>query len=177
MNPSQHTFSDLKTGISNHMSLLFEAEGFSPLVGKIFALLLFAPAPLSLQDMADQLGVSKAAVSVQVRALEKHSMCQKLATRSDRKDYYYIAEDFTMTVARNTTQKIKSIQGQIQTTLASMAYLSEIKEEEQESHDAFKLRFTEMDALYQAYLNRLEGFEEEWRTQRERIMEQFRKEK
>ncbi|UUZ95943.1 hypothetical protein LJK87_17135 [Paenibacillus sp. P25] len=78
--PTPQSFSDLKRVFSNQMSLTFETDGFSPLVGRIFALLLFAPEPLSLQDMADQLGVTKAAVSVQVRALEKHSMCQKLPT-------------------------------------------------------------------------------------------------
>lgn len=176
MEPSQHSFSDLKCSISNHMSLLFESEGFSPLVGKIFALLLFAPEPLSLQEMADRLGVTKAAISVQVRALEKHAMCQRLATRSDRKDYYYIADDFTMTVARNTIQKIQSVQGQIQSTLNVLAFIQDIKAEEEASHDAFKRRFIEMDALYQAYLTRLEGFEEEWKQKREQIMLQFKNE-
>ncbi len=69
---------------------------------KIFGLLLFAPQPLGLQEMADELGVSKAAVSVQVRALEQLSLCYKWATANDRKDYYYVAEDFNLTVLRSS---------------------------------------------------------------------------
>src|SRR3982751_5868113 len=134
MMSSQPTFEDLKTNISNHMSLSFETEGFSPLVGKIFAYLLFAPEPVSLQEMAENLSVTKAAISVQVRTLEKHMMCHKLPTSSNRKDYYYISDDFSLTAVKNSIMKIKRVRQQIESTLAVFSQLDSVKEEERPSH-------------------------------------------
>jgi DNA-binding transcriptional regulator GbsR (MarR family) len=163
------SFEDLRTNISNHMSLSFEAEGFSPLVGKIFAHLLFASTPVSLQEMAEELGVTKAAISVQVRTLEKHMMCQKLPTSSNRKDYYYIADDFSMTTVHSTITKIASIHKLIESTLGVYSNLDEVGELERPSHDASKRRFLEMHALHEMFLARLDGLEEEWRIRREQL--------
>lgn len=155
-------FTHLKLNISNHMSLSFENDGFSPLVGKIFAYLLFSPAPVSLQQMAADLGVTKAAISVQVRTLERHSMCYKLPTSNDRKDYYYIADDFCMTGVKSSIEKLRRIQQQIEFTLKVFATIAEVDEQEKPSYDACKRRFIEMQALYEIFLKRLDGLEEEW---------------
>ncbi|MCR8634900.1 MULTISPECIES: GbsR/MarR family transcriptional regulator [Paenibacillus] len=169
MKPSDHSFSSLKQQMSDHMSLSFENEGFSPLVGRIFAYLLFAAEPVSLQEMADQLGVTKAAISVQVRTLEKHLMCQKLPTSSDRKDYYYISEDFSMTAVQNSIIKMRRVLQQIESTLHLFNSLENIEQPERQSHDISKRRFIEMKELHQMFLNRLDGLEEEWNERRERL--------
>jgi DNA-binding transcriptional regulator GbsR (MarR family) len=166
---SQLSFEDLKTNISNHMSLSFESEGFSPLVGKIFAYLLFAANPVSLQEMAEELSVTKAAISVQVRTLEKHMMCHKLPTSNNRKDYYYIADDFSMITVHATTTKIATVLKLIETTLVVYSNLDEVAEVERISHDASKRRFLEMQALYEMFLSRLDGIEEEWAIRREQL--------
>jgi DNA-binding transcriptional regulator GbsR (MarR family) len=169
MKPSHHSFSDLKQGMSDHMSLSFENEGFSPLVGRIFAYLLFSAEPVSLQEMANQLGVTKAAISVQVRTLEKHLMCQKLPTSSDRKDYYYISEDFSMTAVRNSIIKMRTILQQIESTLQMFESLEKVDEQDLLSHDISKTRFIEMQELHRMFLNRLDGLEEEWEERRKKI--------
>lgn len=167
------SFTDLKTNISSHMSLMFENDGFSPLVGKIFALLLFAPAPLSLQDMADRLGVTKAAVSVQVRTLVKHAMCNKLPTSSDRKDYYYIADDFSMTVVHSVIHKMQSVLEKIESTMVKFQQIEAVDEEDRPSYDASKLRFAEMQALYQLFIDKLSGLGEDWKERRYRLYEEL----
>ncbi|NHN28570.1 GbsR/MarR family transcriptional regulator [Paenibacillus agricola] len=163
------SFVDLRTNISNHMSLSFEAEGFSPLVGKIFAHLLFASNPVSLQEMAEELGVTKAAISVQVRTLEKHMMCHKLPTSSNRKDYYYIADDFSMASVHSTITKLQSIRKLIESTLGVYSNLDAVEEFERPAHDVSKRRFIEMQALHEMFLERLVGFEEEWELRREKL--------
>ncbi|WP_079910431.1 GbsR/MarR family transcriptional regulator [Paenibacillus sp. 32352] len=173
MKPPHPSFAALKQSISNHMSLSFEAEGFSPLVGKIFAFLLSAPRPVSLQEMADELGVTKAAISVQVRTLEKHMMCHKIPTSNDRKDYYFISDDICMTALQANIQKMKRIQQQVEHTLHIFEQLEEIGEDERASHDACKKRFIEMQAMYEMFLNRLDGLEEEWSQRRRQIFTQL----
>ncbi|MCP1309229.1 GbsR/MarR family transcriptional regulator [Paenibacillus tyrfis] len=163
------SFGEYKWTVTQHMSRTFELEGFSPLVGKIFGLLLFAPKPVSLQEIADQLGVTKAAVSVQVRALEKYSMCQKIPMRSDRKDYYYIADDFTLISMRASKQKIESITNQCEELLSTLKGMSQIDEAEKESFEVSKRRFAEVSAMYRMFLSRLEGIEEEWIRLREQL--------
>lgn len=167
------SYAALKQNISNHMSLSFEAEGFSPLVGKIFAFLLAAPKPVSLQEMADELGVTKAAISVQVRTLEKHLMCHKIPTSNDRRDYYFISDDISMTSLKANIQKMKRIQQQIEHTLHIFDQLEDIEEEERSSHDACRRRFIEMQAMYEMFLNRLDGLEEEWNRRREQLFPQI----
>ncbi|WP_426447468.1 GbsR/MarR family transcriptional regulator [Paenibacillus sp. S-38] len=167
--PHEKTFAEVRRSFSNHMSLAFESEGFSPLVGRIFALLLFSKEPMSLQDLSQHLGVTKAAVSVQVRALEKHCMCQKVPTGSDRRDYYYIAQDFSLTAMRTNKQKIHSVKEQCDSILASLESLSTIGQEERPAFEESKRRFLEMSAMYQLFLARMEGIEEEWMELRERL--------
>ncbi len=163
------SFGEYKWTVTQQMSRTFELEGCSPLVGKIFGLLLFAPKPVSLQEIADQLGVTKAAVSVQVRALEKYSMCQKIPMRSDRKDYYYISEDFTLISMRASKQKIELITKRSEELLFALKGMSHIDEAEKESFEVSKRRFAEVAAMYRMFLSRLEGIEEEWIRLKEQL--------
>ncbi|MGG2199433.1 MULTISPECIES: GbsR/MarR family transcriptional regulator [Paenibacillus] len=172
MNSPPVSFSDLKRSESNVMSLSFESEGYSPLVGKIFSLLLFASEPVSLQEMADQLGVTKAAVSVQVRTLEKNALCTKLATSSDRKDYYYISDDVNIITLRGTRQKIEIYNRHVQTTLETMETIGDLPPEERASYEAAKRRYKEAVAMYQLILSRLEGIEEEWQLVKQKLEEE-----
>ncbi|TDF96621.1 GbsR/MarR family transcriptional regulator [Paenibacillus piri] len=169
MRSAQHSYAGLKQRITDHMSLTFENEGFSPLVGRIFAYLLFSVEPVSLQEMADQLGVTKAAISVQVRTLEKHLMCQKLPTASDRKDYYYISEDFSMKAVQNSIVKMRGVLQQMESTLAQFNSLEQIEQEERRSYDISRRRFVEMKELHQIFLDRLDGLEEEWDERKKQL--------
>jgi DNA-binding transcriptional regulator GbsR (MarR family) len=166
-----YSFEMLKQTINNHFSLTFEKDGFSPLVGKIFALLIFAPEPLSLQEIADRLNVTKAAISVQVRTLEQHCMCQRLARGSDRKDYYYIQDDFSTSIIHHTTDKMNTVHTRLDAMIQNMPSLHEMLEEDRASYQASKRRFIEMRALYQLFIERMEGIDEEWERRRQRLVE------
>lgn len=169
MKPNQ-TFSDLKQNVADNLSLTFELDGFSPLVGKIFALLLFAPEPLSLQEIADQIGVSKAAVSVQIRLMERSCLCQKLPTSNDRKDYYFISDDFCRNTMQSMNEKIHKFKQRVDTTLQALHALSHIAEGEEASYHIAKRRYAEVSELYQLYLSRIDGIEEEWMNIRKRVV-------
>jgi DNA-binding transcriptional regulator GbsR (MarR family) len=164
-----NSFETLKQTINNHFSLTFEKDGFSPLVGKIFALLIFAPEPLSLQELADQLHVTKAAISVQVRTLEQHCMCQRLARGSDRKDYYFIQDDFSTSIIHHTTDKINTVLTRMDAMIQNMPALQEVSAQNLASYQASKRRFIEMRALYQLFTDRLEGIDEEWEQRRQQL--------
>lgn len=73
------------------MGLAIERMGLSRTFGRLFALLMLADRPLSLDEMVERLDVSKASVSTNARACEELGLARRVGVRGDRKDYYEIA--------------------------------------------------------------------------------------
>ncbi len=63
-------------------------------IGQLYALLFFSPKPMSLDDMAGELKVSKGSVSTNVRELEKWGAVREVWIKGDRKDYYEAEVNF-----------------------------------------------------------------------------------
>jgi DNA-binding transcriptional regulator GbsR (MarR family) len=74
-----------------NMGLLTENEGFPRIAGRLFGLLLLTPGDLSLDDIAERLGVSKASVSNDARRLQQLGFVERRSRPGDRRDYYAIA--------------------------------------------------------------------------------------
>ena len=68
--------------------------GFPRGVGAIFAVLYLAPDPLSLDDIVSRSGLTKGAVSTDVRALARMGLVHRFSPIGDRKDYYSAETDF-----------------------------------------------------------------------------------
>jgi DNA-binding transcriptional regulator GbsR (MarR family) len=68
--------------------------GFPKAMGAIYATLYLSPEPLSLDDLVKQVGVTKGAVSTNVRMLERLGMVHKQVKIGERKDYYEAETDF-----------------------------------------------------------------------------------
>lgn len=67
--------------------------GFGDVMGRLYGALLLSPAPLSLDDLADQLDISKGSVSMNMRALERWGMAKEHWVRGERKKYYEAESD------------------------------------------------------------------------------------
>src|SRR5688572_19081616 len=72
--------------------MLWEEDGLPRIAGRIFALSLLSEDPLSLDEIAEQLGVSKASVSTDTRLLERMGFLERITKPGDRKDYYQSTE-------------------------------------------------------------------------------------
>ena len=68
--------------------------GFPKAMGAIYGAIYLSPVPLTLDDLVEQVGVSKGAVSTNVRQLERLGMIHKHLILGDRKDYYSAETDF-----------------------------------------------------------------------------------
>jgi DNA-binding transcriptional regulator GbsR (MarR family) len=68
--------------------------GFPKAMGAIFGAVYLSPASLTLDDIVAQVGVSKGAVSTNIRNLERLGMVHKQVRLGDRKDYYTAETDF-----------------------------------------------------------------------------------
>ena len=68
--------------------------GFPKGMGAIFAVLYLSPTPLPLDEIVEQTGLTKGAVSTEVRALARLGLVHRSSKLADRKDYYDAETDF-----------------------------------------------------------------------------------
>ncbi|HJQ20284.1 MAG TPA: MarR family transcriptional regulator [Gemmatimonadaceae bacterium] len=73
--------------------LLLEADGVPRVAAHLLGVLLISAEARSLEDLAAQLGVSKASVSVNARLLEEKGVIEREGRQADRRDYYRVADD------------------------------------------------------------------------------------
>jgi DNA-binding transcriptional regulator GbsR (MarR family) len=83
------------------MGLTLESDGLPRIAGRIFGLLLVSEEARSLDDLAAELGVSKASVSTNARLLEQRGVLEQVSRPADRRDYYQVPRDlFSHTMAQ-----------------------------------------------------------------------------
>jgi DNA-binding transcriptional regulator GbsR (MarR family) len=78
---------------TDRLARLFESDGQPPIAGRIFGLLLLNDDALSLPELAESLGVSKASASTNTRLLARLGMIEPVRRQGSRRDYYRIAPD------------------------------------------------------------------------------------
>ena len=102
------------------LALLLENDGFPRVAGRWCGLLLIAPDPLSLDDLADHLGVTKASISVNARMLEQKGVVERIGMTGDRRDYYRIAEDVVERAMQQRVARIRQFQAALATALTAV---------------------------------------------------------
>lgn len=85
---------ELQHGTMDTMGRITAFWGFSKIMGQLYGLLYLSPKPMTLDEMAELLSVSKGNVSINVRALERWNMVRKVWIKGDRKDFYEAETDF-----------------------------------------------------------------------------------
>jgi DNA-binding transcriptional regulator GbsR (MarR family) len=91
MNQTTH---NLKQEFSQGLSQISNFWGFPKGMGAIFAMLYLSPTPLSLDELVLETGLTKGAVSTNVRALARLGLVHPFSQLGDRKDYYSAETDF-----------------------------------------------------------------------------------
>jgi DNA-binding transcriptional regulator GbsR (MarR family) len=84
----------LKKNFTEGLSSISRFWGFPKGVGAIFAVLYLSPSPLSLDELVERSGLTKGAVSTNVRSLARMGLVQPSSRLGDRKDYYVAETDF-----------------------------------------------------------------------------------
>ena len=85
---------EIKQSFVEGMSGISQFWGFPKGVGAIFGVLYLSPDPLSLDELVEQTGLSKGAISTNVRILSRLGLIRPVNRLSDRKDYYEAETDF-----------------------------------------------------------------------------------
>lgn len=78
---------------TDRVASLFEHDGLPPIAGRMFALLLVTEDALSLDQLSEYLGVSKASASTNARLLARFGLIEPGRRPGSRRDYYRTADD------------------------------------------------------------------------------------
>jgi DNA-binding transcriptional regulator GbsR (MarR family) len=84
----------LKKDFVENLSRISRFWGFPKGMGAIFAVLYLSPDPLPLDEIVLQTGLTKGAVSTEVRTLARMGLVHRSTKLGDRKDYYEAETDF-----------------------------------------------------------------------------------
>jgi DNA-binding transcriptional regulator GbsR (MarR family) len=76
----------------------------------MFGVLLMSEGSRSLDELAEQLEVSKASISVNARLLEQRGVVERASKQGDRRDYYRIANDILERTLEQRIGKIRRFQ-------------------------------------------------------------------
>ena len=99
-----------------------QSFGLNRLLGQIYTLLYLSDEALSLDSLAEQLGVSKASISIACRQLESWGAVHRSWVKGDRKDYYVAETNFRHILSNgllaSLNKKLDSAMAQINRSLS-----------------------------------------------------------
>jgi DNA-binding transcriptional regulator GbsR (MarR family) len=84
----------IKKDFTEGLSQISRFWGFPKGMGAIFAVLYLSPTPLSLDEIVSETGLTKGAISTEIRSLARMGLVHRSTKLGDRKDYYEAEADF-----------------------------------------------------------------------------------
>lgn len=90
----RQSLANIKKDFTEGLSQISRFWGFPKGMGAIFAVLYLSPTPISLDEIVQETGLTKGAVSTEVRALARMGLVHRSTRLGDRKDYYEAEDDF-----------------------------------------------------------------------------------
>ena len=84
----------IKKDFAQGLSDISRFWGFPKGMGAIFGVLYLSPTPLSLDEIVHETGLTKGAISTEIRALARMGLVHRSSKLGDRKDYYEAETDF-----------------------------------------------------------------------------------
>jgi DNA-binding transcriptional regulator GbsR (MarR family) len=135
------------------MGLAIERLGLPRTFGRLFGLLMVADRPLSLDEVAEQLHVSKASVSTNARSAEDIGLARRVGVRGDRRVYYEIAP---RAFERVTAKRVAAIHAMAGLAAEGLEAVGEVPSPARD-------RLTEMLDFYLFMGEQIEELLERWR--------------
>lgn len=122
--------------------------GLNNIMAQLYAVLYLSDKPLSLDDMVERLKISKASVSVNIRALERYNAVKKIWVRKSRKDYYEAEPDIAKVVRDRIKFMTQSRLSEI-SDMIDLSYetLNSVDSSDKEGKDGIKIFTQRLDKL------------------------------
>jgi DNA-binding transcriptional regulator GbsR (MarR family) len=111
---------------ADQVGLRAEADGLPPIAGRLFAMMLLSPDPMSLDDIAAALQVSKGSASTDARLLLRHGWLRRVVRRGDRRDYYEMAPDFFAEIVAHRAAQWQALNRLVEDSLPGLGRIPPI---------------------------------------------------
>ena len=122
--------------------MVAEQDGFPRIAGRLMGFLLVNEGPYTLDELADELQISKTSASTNARLLEQHGIIEKVVKTGDRRDFYRLADDHwerMFDVAKKRMQKFHDVLDQTIESLPQGSEYGRKRLREAQSFHAFML--------------------------------------
>ena len=143
------TIEDIRNDLIHAIGEKAEKFGFARIAGQLEGLLLFTNHPMSLDEMAERLEVSKGSVSTNIRLLERLKVVRKVYHKGTRKNYYEIRgniweveTEIMSTIVKDEIERVKSLISNCETDLKTVKAKTE---EETDNIGFLQKRFSEIN--------------------------------
>jgi DNA-binding transcriptional regulator GbsR (MarR family) len=73
--------------------MVAEQDGFPRIAGRLMGFLLLKQGPYTLDELADELQISKTSASTNARLLEQYGVIERVTRTGDRRDFYQLSDD------------------------------------------------------------------------------------
>lgn len=126
--------------------------GLNNIMAQLYAILYLSNKPLSLNDMVERLKISKGSVSVNIRALERHSAVREVWVKGSRRNYYEAEMDISKVImdrVRSMAQnRLMEIEHMINAPYHALNSVSSSNKEEKEAIKVFRQRLDKLTNLH-----------------------------
>src|SRR5215813_10048923 len=88
--------------------------GVPPVAARLYGYLLLCPRPVSLDQITNDLGVSKSSASVAARLLESYTLARRHREPGTKRALYAVADDYEVMI-RQQSRLLEALSGQLAT--------------------------------------------------------------
>ncbi len=134
----------------------YKSFGLSKLMGRVVALLIYSPEPMSLDDIAKNLEMSKGPISQITRRLSDRHLIRKVWVPGNRKDFYEIVPELFENAFKNNFELVKK------NTQIAQQLKEKVEKTNDQNLDVLHQRLIEMQRFYTLMEKHFQHFLEEW---------------
>lgn len=147
---------DLEEAVSEfveQMGLHAEAEGLPRTAGRIMGLMLVCEGPYTLDELQEELQISRGSASTNTRRLEELGVAERTTRPGDRKVYYRLTDDPYGRIVESRLERMRKIQELVDRSI----------EEIPDDYEKGKRRLDYMRQFYQLIVEETDALIREWR--------------
>jgi len=126
--------------------------GFNNIMAQLYSILYLNNKALSLDDMVEQLKISKATASINIRVLERYSAVRRVWVKGSRKDYYEAETDISKVITDRVKSMAQRRMSEIDDMISAPSQILDSvdsdNEEDKESIKIFRERLDQLKAIY-----------------------------
>ena len=138
----------IKRDFTEGLSQISRFWGFPKGMGAIFAVLYLSPTELSLDQLVSQTGLTKGAISTEIRALARMGLVHRSTKLGDRRDYYSAETDFYAAIKSILKERQNS---EFDRAVASVRTALTAMDENWIDNDEWKFTYKRVQALQEFF--------------------------